>query len=113
MEDWEYYRIPRGADKVVGQKQFEDEVEIELEAEQINLDELLATERKKAREERIKEITNLVECASFSEDPDFVCKKILPISEMIATVKNPNTFYCTECYKRGLDMEEKAMGLRE
>lgn len=57
-------------------------------------------------------IKNRVECASFSEDPEFVCKKVLPIEEMQATVKNPNTFYCKECYQRGLDMEYEAMGLK-
>lgn len=53
----------------------------------------------------------LVECSSFSEDPEFKCAEILPVEEMQATVKNPNTFYCKECYKRGLEMEYEAMGL--
>lgn len=72
----------------------------------------LTSAYEKGREEERGKIVNKVKCHSFSEDPDFSCKAVLPISEMSATVKEPNTFYCKECYKRGLDMEYEAMGLR-
>ena len=60
---------------------------------------------------KVEDIGNRVECASFSEEPDFECGRVLPISEMMSTVKNPDTFYCKECYQRGVDMENEAMGL--
>jgi len=60
---------------------------------------------------KVENIGNRVECASFSEEPDFECGRVLPISEMMSTVKNPDTFYCKECYQRGVDMENEAMGL--
>ncbi len=58
-----------------------------------------------------RDIKNNVECVSFSQEPNFICNKILQISEMKATVKEPDTFYCKECYQKGLDMENEAMGL--
>jgi hypothetical protein len=67
---------------------------------------------REARVEERKAITNKVKCVGFSEDPEFLCDKILPIDEMQATAKGPNTWYCKECYQRGLDMEYEAMGLR-
>ena len=63
--------------------------------------------------EEIKEkFENKIKCVGFSEEPDFECDKILPIKEMQSTVKNPNRFYCKECYQRGLNMEYEAMGLK-
>ena len=64
------------------------------------------------RKEVIEEMENKVQCLGFSEEPNFRCKKILPIKEMQSTVKNPNRFYCEDCYRRGLEMEYEAMGLR-
>ena len=66
-------------------------------------------QQKKEYEEREVKITNRVECVGFSEEPDFECKKILPISEMQATVKEPYTFYCKDCYRRGVEMENEAI----
>jgi hypothetical protein len=39
------------------------------------------------------------------------CEKFLSDKTKQATVKNPDVFYCPECYKKGLEMEYEAMGL--
>jgi len=37
------------------------------------------------------------------------CPKVLPLEQMSATVRNPDVFYCRECYQKGLDIENEAM----
>ncbi len=76
-----------------------------------NLKNFLKQKLQQVEQRKVENIGNRVECASFSEEPDFECGRVLPISEMMSTVKNPDTFYCKECYQRGVDMENEAMGL--
>lgn len=71
----------------------------------------LRAEGERVRGEERGKIQNLVRCVSFSQDHDFICEAILPIKEMTATVREPNRFYCRECYQRGIEMENEAMGL--
>ncbi len=39
------------------------------------------------------------------------CPKRLSKKERQATIKEPNTFYCNDCYKKGLEAEYEAMGI--
>jgi len=39
------------------------------------------------------------------------CGRFLSKETRQATIKEPKIFYCPDCYKKGLDMENEAMGL--
>jgi len=39
------------------------------------------------------------------------CKKFISNKDKQATIRNPSTFYCPKCYKKGLEMEYEAMGI--
>lgn len=39
------------------------------------------------------------------------CKKFLAFKTMKATIAYPDIFYCPKCFKKGVGMEEEAMGL--
>lgn len=41
------------------------------------------------------------------------CGKFLSEENKTATIKEPNIFYCFDCYKKGLEMEYEAMGLED
>lgn len=38
------------------------------------------------------------------------CKKFLSDKTKTSTVRNPDTFYCPNCYEKGYEMEKEAMG---
>lgn len=39
------------------------------------------------------------------------CQQFLSKKNAQATVKSPDIFYCSKCYRKGLEQEYEAMGL--
>lgn len=39
------------------------------------------------------------------------CRRFISAKTGRATIKEPNVFYCPDCYKKGEEMENEAMGL--
>ena len=39
------------------------------------------------------------------------CGRFISAKTGMSTIKEPNIFYCPDCYKKGIEMENEAMGL--
>jgi transcription elongation factor Elf1 len=43
----------------------------------------------------------------------YQCGKFISEQNSQSTVKEPDKFYCKQCYKKGLEMEYEAMGMND